>query len=564
MKKLALFALLLSSLPVFAQEDVITRAMRDELHRSMDKLQMENMPRPYFISYKIVDVTQKSATATLGSLVASTELKSRRLTVIVHVGDYSSDNSHFLSLIQGSGIGVMLAGTSALPLDDDYQEVRRQIWIATDTAYKKALEDLAAKKADQQSHSDSEKIPDFTKAEATKTAEEAKLINLPLQQLESMAKRISSTFRHAAAIQSSQVQVQETNEVERFLNSEGSSYLRQIPEIALKASASTRSRDGMELRDSFAEYGRQLEDLPPRPAVQERVSSMIRELIALQHAAGERRYTGPVLFEKEAAAELFARYFAGHLCAQPRLKTNQAMLASMLGSQTPYLNHLGSRLLPDYLSLRDDPTQKEWEGQPLFGSYKVDEEGVPARSTVLIQDGILKTLLTSRSPVRGILQSSGNMRTNGVTPSNLILTATKTSTPEDLKTQLIDLLKKRNLEFGIIVHRMRGNAIVSAVRISQDGAETPMRNAVLSEFDYRSFKDIVAVSDSRTLYTAPSTARITNLFSGQGFDSEDVLVSYVVPSMLFEEVSFTRPNDPTYKPPIVSSPLKEEQKDKAQ
>jgi hypothetical protein len=145
MKRMLLCGFLLVNLGIQAQEDAVSRAMHDEMQRSVQKLQLEQLDKPYFISYRVVDNESKEVEATLGSVLSSSESHTRFLTVNVRVGDYSLDNSNFFSLpFGGTGVAVqMFAGTMQLPLDDNYNELRRQIWLATDGAYKKILQESA-------------------------------------------------------------------------------------------------------------------------------------------------------------------------------------------------------------------------------------------------------------------------------------------------------------------------------------------------------------------------------------------------------------------------------------
>ncbi len=159
---LALFALVTA--PVFAQQnqnDVIARAMQDEMKRSMSELHIEAQERPYFISYKIVDRKSMQVHASLGALTSSGETRNRALTVTVRVGGYDLDNGNF-----NGGIGSMVelfnslgSGSNVLPLDDNYDELRRKLWLATDAAYKRAVEDLSAKKAADQNRNHAENHP---------------------------------------------------------------------------------------------------------------------------------------------------------------------------------------------------------------------------------------------------------------------------------------------------------------------------------------------------------------------------------------------------------------------
>ena len=115
------------------------QAMHAELARSVGELRMDEMDKPYFIAYTVRDTERLGAAASFGALLPSSEGRSRRLSVEVRVGDASFDNTNFRSMAAfSSGIG----GGRALPLKDNVVEIRRQIWLATDAAYKQALQQL--------------------------------------------------------------------------------------------------------------------------------------------------------------------------------------------------------------------------------------------------------------------------------------------------------------------------------------------------------------------------------------------------------------------------------------
>jgi predicted Zn-dependent protease len=171
---------------------------------------------------------------------------------------------------------------------------------------------------------------------------------------------------------------------------------------------------------------------------------------------------------------------------------------------------------------------------------------------VLVKDGYLKTLLTSRAPARGMLQSTGNMRERSVLPGNLFVEASKTSSREDLTKQLLDLVKARDLEYGMVIRRLSGNAALEAIRIYPDGHEEAVRDSRVAEITVSSFKDILAVSKDRTVYTQRGqTASLLGISLSLGGD----LISYVAPDMLFEDMTVEHvPND-TPKLPDIPSPL---------
>lgn len=550
---------LLTAVGLAAQtkDDVVFRAMRDELQRSMKKLQLEQMQRPYFISYHVFEADDKDASGFLGSLINASESRSRILTVDVRVGDYSLDNSNFLSFSFGNG--VVFTGYQELPLDDNYDELRRQLWLATDGAYKKALEDFSHKRAALENRHRTEDIPDFSKQPPTSTEDIQPRAEASIEDLRNMARRLSLLFREAPTLQTSRVNVDAKNVIERFVTSEGSFYTRRTGMVTLHATATTQAPDGMPLNSAFTFYRHSLHDLPEESQIATRIKGIIQNLNDLQAAPVSKEYNGPVLFEGQAAAEMVRR-FAGHLTAQPEMVSDnqQIMQQVMRGQQqeSSLLNKRGARVLPEFLSLVDDPTANEHDGQLLWGSYKVDEEGTPAQQKVVVENGILKTLLTSRAPVRGILQSTGNLRGAGVAPSNLFLNASKSVSPDELKKQLLDMVKSRSLEYGILVRRLSNRDANLAYRIYPDGHEELIRYAIFASAGPASFKDIVAVSNTPTVHTEPFAPVQRGLMpSFANSFGVPTLVSYVAPSLLFEDLTVEQPTGDVPKPPLITNPL---------
>ena len=557
--------LLLASVPAFAQlDDLETRAMRDEMQRSMKELRLESMDRPYYVAYKIVDSDTRAAQASLGALTSSGEARNRVLSVTVRVGSYEFDNTNF----NGGGgslaalLGSVGGGSSILPLDDNYDELRRKIWLTTDAAYKKAIEDLSAKKAAQQNRNREETIPDFCKEPPRQESEIMPPVDLKLPDAEHLVRAASAVFRTLPLVETSGAEIQVANNTEHFLDSEGTTYIRQVPDLTFRASASLQISTGEIFSDSYSAYGRSLSELPPETELLHETNLVADRLSARRKGKLAKRYNGPVLFEEESAAELFAHDFANQLSARSRSGGgNNAILSALLsgsnagggGNSTAGLvNKIGSRVLPDFLTVVDNPQLTQAEGHKLYGNYKFDEEGVPSQETLLVKDGILKTLLTSRTPARGMLQSTGNMRERGVLPGNLFVDASKSSSSEDLRKQLLEIVKNRDLEYGMIIRRLSGNVALEAIRVYPDGHEETVRDSRVAEITINSFKDILAVSKERTAYT--EHAAITSL-AGLSLFSNGDLITYVVPDMLFEDMTVEHiPND-SPKLPAISSPL---------
>jgi predicted Zn-dependent protease len=297
----------------------------------------------------------------------------------------------------------------------------------------------------------------------------------------------------------------------------------------------------MPLGDFVSAYGYSMKDLPSESVLLPQIRDMADGLGKSQTAPLEDRYNGPVLFEGQAAGVVFARFFADQLPAQPNPMANNAQLSDAFRQQpsSGLLNKMRSRVMPDFLDVVDDPSATHEKDSLLFGGYKVDEEGVPSKQTLVVRRGILKTVLTSRAPVRGVLESTGNLRERGVAPSNLLVNSAKTSTSEELRKQLLEAAKSRGNQYGIVVRRISGRTATLAYRVYDEGREELIRNAVISGLSSASFKDILAVSDRREVYT----------------EGGQPLISYVLPALLFDDATIEKPSGEISKPPITGNPL---------
>jgi predicted Zn-dependent protease len=540
-----LLVVLAFALPARAQDDVVMKAMRDELDRSMKQLQLENLEKPYFIAYRVVDSESTGVSASFGALDSSNQGRGRRITVEVRVGSYQLDNTNFFSFnLNMSSMVQSFNGTAELPLDDDYNELRRQIWLVTDATYKKAVEDLSKKRAALENKVDTDRIPDFSRETPTQTTITAAPIHVDRAQWETEARNLSALFRAMPDIYTSGVSFSATNSYVRYANSEGTWYTRQEPRVTFNAHANTQAADGAPLEDSTSLYTQSLDALPNIDALTARVHALGQRLQDLRASAGMQSYNGPVLAEGDAAAQLFRMVFLPNLLG---MRETQA--------ENPFLDKIGGRVLPDFLSVTDNPTLAELNGKPLAGTCKVDEDGVPTRETLLVDKGILKTLLTTRDPVRGIEHSSGSRHDGQAAPSNVIVTADNGLSQDDLRAKFLALLKQENKEYGIVLRRMRTSGQpIMAFKMFQDGHEELIHGVQLSGLNAAAFKDIVAASKDQNMQTVefrPEALMSIMSLGDEGFAP----VTLAVPSLLFDDVTVRRLRGETSKPPIVPSPL---------
>ena len=242
-----------------ADEDVLMQAMRDELARTMSELRMEDMDEPYFVAYTVRDTEQVSAGASFGALLPSSDSRSRRLGVELRVGDASFDNTNF----QAFGFFAGRGGAS-LPLTDDVVEIRRQIWLATDSAYKNALKQIAAKRAALQNATRVEDLGDLSPQEPYEYTE-APGRELPdLADVETLVRDLSNRFRDMPHIMDSGVGARVVRRRTYYVNSEGSAFVRSDPAAFLTVTAQTQADDGAMLHDFRAVYANAWDDIASR------------------------------------------------------------------------------------------------------------------------------------------------------------------------------------------------------------------------------------------------------------------------------------------------------------
>jgi predicted Zn-dependent protease len=545
-------ALTLGSIAFAADhDDVVFRAMRDELARSMSQLRLENLEKPYFISYRVEETRSQQVAAQFGATLGRSEGRNRAVAIEVRVGSPALDNTNF-----AGGFG----GTTAVSLatDDNYDVLRRQLWLATDRAYKAAAEQFSRKKAALQNKTRTEVLPDFSPEPVTKITDLHPAPPIDLDRAEMLVRELSTVFRETPGIANSLVQLSATQEHARYVNSEGSSFSRAEFQVRVAAAASTQAADGFPIDDQMAIYARSWDTLPPKAELTTSVRELARRVSSQRDAALLEQYNGPVLFEGQAAAEIFAQTLGPLFSARPRAigetggrgpgGRGPGGRGPGGAAENPFLDKLGARVMPDIFTVVDNPTLTSLNGAPVFGNSQVDDEGVPSRLVLLVEKGRLRTLLVARTPVRGVTRSTGSMKAGNPLPSNLVVTATDGQDAAALKAELLKLVEQRGKEYGIIVRRLgtgargggRGETAVVAVKVLPDGREELLRNLEVAGVDAPTFKDILVAGREPYIYTT-------------GFRGS--VVTFAVPSLLFEDITLKKPAGEIALPPIAKHPF---------
>jgi hypothetical protein len=552
-----------------ASSDALDRALRDELKRSMEQLHLEKLDKPYFIAYRVTETRSLGAIARYGSLLSSTEGHVRMLSVELRIGDYAFDNSGFFVIPSMGARGSF--GGAELPLDDDYSAFRRTIWLATDGAYKSAIEAISAKRSARLNRRSIDSLPDFLKEPATKTVDEDQFRPVTLPELQALVRDLSG-LREVKALPSSSASAMLTETRERYVTSEGTTYSRTRPLLTVNLDGTAQANDGAEIRAAAEILTPSYDSAATREELVRRMRSLALGVDSLRAAPVVERYSGPVLFEGRAAAQLFAAVLAPALIGTHPMQSAMPGFSEMMRGEGASTERLGIRVLPKWMSVSDDPTISTYEHQPLLGHYKVDDEGVTAREKAVVVDGYLKTLLTTRAPVEGVDGSTGNARGAGAAPSTLIVRADSGISDAALRKRFLELLQRRKLPYGVIVRELQvggmsammrtifegdlesllahqsgretgSNAeLLAAYRVYPDGREERIRGERLANFTIESFRDIDAASSTQTVLHSFRVGRgmMAAFAMGAGGAGGPSPSSYVVPSLLFEDVALSK------------------------
>ena len=545
--------LVLSPSPVpRAQDSPLLSAMQDEMKRSMTELRMQGEPAPYHIEYEIDDLASMRAVARLGGIVDDLADHSRTLQVGVRVGEYAFDSSRFVTQDRGAGVVPSLTDLS-VPIDDNYDAIRRQIWLTTDAAYKRAVSVFAKKKAAFQNRAATDALADFSREKPVETLQPVQRPTPTGSLWVERVKQLSAAFASTPGLDTSEVLLSETHGNMFYLNSEGFKSVTPVGSAYLRVYAEAQADDGSTVRDLFTVTEGRLEDLPPIADLMSRAAALANRTKARRTAPIGEEFTGPILVEGQASAELLRQTLVPLTLARRAPDAENPRFAQGQGQASPFLTRIGLRVLSDSFAASDTPSLKEFQGRPVAGAYVVDDEGVLAKDVTLVEKGRLVTLLTSRTPQKNLLQSNGHGRGGNVQAGVFQLRSTQAIPASQLKEKYLELLKVQEKPFGYIVRSIAGPGevagggggggpmILDIVKVTPDGKEEPVRGLRFGDVPSTAFRDILEASEERTLLNY----RINVATSA----------SVIAPSLIFEELEVQKTREIVQKPPLVPSPL---------
>jgi predicted Zn-dependent protease len=281
---------------------------------------------------------------------------------------------------------------------------------------------------------------------------------------------------------------------------------------------------------------------------------MIQDLQALRTAPIVDPYTGPAVLSGRASGVFFHEVF-GHRVEGHRQKSEQE-------GQT-FKKNVGQPVLPASFTVYFDPTLRRLRDKDLVGAYEYDNEGVKSRRVVVVDHGIFKNFLMSRSPIEGFPNSNAHGRKQqGFAAvgrqSNLVVEVSNPVTRVELKKMLLDEIKVQNKPFGLFFEDIEGgftltgrtipNAFnvlpIMVYRVYRDGREELVRGVDLIGTPLTTFSKMVAGDDEMATFNGIC-----------GAESGGVPVSASSPAVLVSQIEVQKKEKSQERTPILPPPF---------
>ncbi|MFZ3264212.1 MAG: metallopeptidase TldD-related protein [Terriglobales bacterium] len=538
-------------------DDLLLATMQKELHRGQVELARQD-PAPYFTSYNVTDGETMVIMASQGAILTATRTRQRVADVSMRIGKPDLDNTHGSD--RSSGIT-----SGSLPVQDDPDAIARVLWRLTYEEYRKASRAYTnvKTKADVRAKEEDES-PDFSVEKPSSYIEKAPLAAFPEQKAwEDLARRYSAAFRRYQ-IQESLVYLFAAKGRSYLVSTEGTKVVTSDAIFRVMIEGQVLADDGMQLERVETFQSSDPSKFPSQAEVEASVKKIAEDLNALKAAPLAEPYSGPALLSGRGAAVFFHEVL-GHRIEGQRQKGREE-------GQT-FTKKLNEKILPDFLSVADDPTLRSFGGTELSGYYRYDDEGMPAERVEVVKDGILQNFLMGRMPVKNFGNSNGHGRAQaGQMPvgrqGNLIVTSSKTVPDAQLRARFIDEIKKQGKPYGLYFEDIQGGFTLTT-------SDLPQAFQVLPVMVWRVYADgrpdelvrgVDIVGTPLTVLTQiEATGDTSSVFNGIcGAESGSVPVSAAAPMMLFSDIEVQKRKYGDTRPPILPPPPGAENKEVAQ
>lgn len=559
-----------------AMADPLLRAIFEEVGRAKNLRSLgEGI---YYIEVSSDDAEAFSISAVLGSCYGANRSRLRPVRIHVRVGAPNFDNTNSVYSEYYSGTRF---DPDSLPLDNDTLPLRHHLWLALDRAYKTAVEGLGKKAAAMRGLTTTDPLPDFWTSPPVTLVTDVRRSKIEEDFWSDKARALSAIFLKYPEITASSVEVNISQGMLYVVNTLGTVARVSDQLFIVRVAASRQAADGMFIYDGISLLSTDVTNVPSEAELRRATEGLAKNVMDMAAAPMGEAYVGPVLFAGAAAAQIFGEVLGGQLGILRRPVIEQGRSMAMPPSELD--GRIGAKVLPEWMDMVDDPTLREYNKRPLIGHYQVDLEGVAPQRVVAVEKGVLKGLMTSRQPVRGMSETNGHGRLPGqfgvktARISNLFVKSAKFESDEQLKARLIDMIRQQGKPYGMLVRRMDFPSSGSAdelrriaaragrsggggypvstplllFRVFPDGREELVRGLRFRSLSTRSFRDIIACGNQETQFDYLDNGAPMALNGARNYV---VGCSVVAPSVLFEELELEPSVDDLPKPPVVTPP----------
>jgi len=535
-----------------ADESLIS-ILRTELDREFEILKAKADPAPYFLAYEVTDEETDNVSASQGALIENIRDRERGFDTTIRVGSAKFDNYH-----PYKGTPIRFTTFTRLSLDDNSNQIRRALWAESDRAYRAASRRYLQLKTDnqllaQQASEDA----DFSSEEVAKYGELPPSYKYSTETWAKKVRAWSAEFNKHPKILGSSVSFRATRDIRTLVNTEGTSVQQGSNLFRVELQGSAVASDGMDLDDFATIEAVDPAHFPADNAIRDKIESLAERLDKLVDAPPAEPIICPAILSGRASAVFFHEIF-GHRVEGHRQK-------DVAEGQT-FTKMLNQKVLPDFMSVDFDPTRKDYGDSDLIGYYQYDDEGVKSRPVKVVENGVLKTFLLSRSPVGEFVHSNGHGRRQPgfeivSRQSNLIVESSKQVSDKELRAQLIAQVRQQGKPYGLYFEEVssgytrtgrRGLQAFTVIplvvyRVFANGRPDELiRGVDIVGTPLASFARILATSDR---------AEVFNGFCGA--ESGSIPVSAVSPAILVSEIETQKKTNSQRLLPLLPRPESE-------
>ena len=525
--------------------------LESELARNFALLSKQSEPPVYYIAYSVTAEEAGTISASLGAIVTDTSSRQRVGECSLRVGSPAFDNFHVVD-----GDRPLFTSFTSLPDEDDPANLRLAFWRLTDNSQRAAVQRFQqVQTAVKNKEAPARATADFSPEPPHTAFSVVPLLKVNAEEWKARLRKLSLLSRDAPAVISSTLTLSWRREMKTLVTSEGTRLQHGRTFAALNIVAHGKASDGEDLVALESFNAENPARLPKDDVLRAAMQRAIDSIEKLRNAPQADPFVGPAILSGRAAGVFFHEIF-GH-----RIEGHRQ---SDLQEGQTFSNSIGKSVLPDFLSVIFDPTLHNTAGADLNGWYSFDDEGVPARRVILVENGILKTFLLSRTPAPGFAASNGHGRKQPgyealSRQSNLLVIPARTVKETQLRRMLIDEAKRQGKTYGLYFDVVTGGYTetrrdslqsftvipLMVYRVYADGRPDELvRGADIVGTPLASFARITAVSDT------------PEVFNGYcGAESGQVPVSAVSPALLVTEIEIQRKHNTGDRPPLLPRPL---------